>query len=84
MTYIQPPRSVLEGFPSAKLVKSKTPVQGGGGLRRRWETEEGHILEWDSRHGRLEKYDRLGNHLGEFCHLTGNQIKPRDHKRKLK
>jgi hypothetical protein len=84
MTYIHPPRSVLQGFPNAKRTKSKTPVQGGGGLRPRWETEEGHILEWDSRHGTLEKYDRRGNHLGEFCHLTGNKLKPGDPKRKLK
>jgi hypothetical protein len=47
-------------------VRPKTPVKGGGGLRKRWKDAEGNIYEWDSQHGRLEKYDKRGRHLGEF------------------
>ena len=48
----------------------------GGGLRHRWKDAAGTIFEWDYRHGRVEKYDRLGRHLGEFDPVTGAQTKP--------
>jgi hypothetical protein len=75
MPYIPAPK-FLEGFPDAVPVKPKTPVQGGGGLRKRWKDNESNIYEWDSRHGTIEKYDRKGKHLGEFDPLTGEQMKP--------
>lgn len=75
MIYVPPPR-ILTAFPNAKSVKPKTPVQRGGGLRKRWKDEEGNLYEWDSRHGSVEKYDRKGNHLGEFDPETGEQLKP--------
>jgi len=74
MTYYPAPKT-LEAFPKAKLVKLKTPRQGGGALRRRWEDEKC-IYEWDYRHGLVEKYDKRGNHLGEFDPITGERIKP--------
>jgi hypothetical protein len=40
------------------------------------EVDSDRILEWDSRHGRLEVYDKGGNHLGEFDPNTGEQLKP--------
>ncbi len=66
----------LEGFPEATRVKSKTPVQGGGSKRRRWRDSDGSILEWDSQHGTVEKYNRRGKHLGEYDPNTGEQTKP--------
>ncbi|MBU1218214.1 hypothetical protein KKF97_00250, partial [Myxococcota bacterium] len=51
---ILPPKK-MEAFPDLTIVKRKTPVQGGGGLRKRWKDKEGNIYEWDSQHGRLEK-----------------------------
>jgi Cytotoxic len=33
------------------------------------------ILEWDYRHGRIEKYDSRGNHCGEYDPMTGRQLK---------
>lgn len=73
MSYIPPPK-LLPAFPKAKIVKPKTPISGGG-LRKRWKDEE-FIYEWDSLHGRVEKYDQRGNHLGEFDPNTGVQTKP--------
>jgi hypothetical protein len=35
-------------------------------------------MMWDSRHGRLEKYNARGRHLGEFDPDTGVQAKPAD------
>ena len=75
MPYIPAPK-FLQAFPTAKLVKPKTSVQGGSGLRKRWKDEDGTIYEWDSRHGTIEKYDRKGKHLGEFDPETGEQLKP--------
>ena len=44
----------------------------------------GKIYEWDSQHGTVEVYDRSGrNHLGEFNHITGEQMKPADPSRKV-
>ena len=75
MSYIPAPK-LLKAFPEAQPVKPKTPVQGGGGLRKRWKDENGNIYEWDSRHGSVEKYDRRDRHLGEFEPNTGEQLSP--------
>jgi hypothetical protein len=73
-SYIPPPNS-LPGFPDAREAKRKTPIKGvPGKLRKRW-MDSDRILEWDSRHGRLEVYDRWGKHLGEFDPETGKQLK---------
>lgn len=47
----------------------------GGGLRKRWKTRDGSILEWDSQHGAVEMYNKRGKHLGEFDPETGQQTK---------
>lgn len=47
---------------------------GNGLLRARWKDDNGTIYEWDYRHGRIEKYDSRGRHLGEFDVETGAQI----------
>jgi len=66
----------LPAFPQAVKAPRKTPVQGGGGLRARWKDKD-YIYEWDSRHGRVEKYNKRGTkHLGEFDPITGREIKP--------
>ena len=70
-----PAPSSLPGFPGAQRAKPKTPVQGGGGLRKRWRFPGGCILEWDSQHGEVEKYDKRGKHLGAFDPKTGKQLK---------
>lgn len=72
MTYIPPPK-VLPAFPLAKKVKPK-------GGRARWKDSD-FIYEWDSQHGKLEKYDRKGKHLGEFDHLSGEKTKKADPQR---
>jgi hypothetical protein len=79
---VPPPRD-LPAFPDARRVKPKTPVQGGGGLRRRWKGKEGTIYEWDSQHGRVEVYDKRGRSLGEFDPQTGAQTKGPDPTRKV-
>jgi len=75
LIYVPPPKE-LTGFPDAKPAKRKTPVQQGGGLRKRWKDTDGKIYEWDSRHGSVELYDSAGKHLGEFDATTGEQLKP--------
>lgn len=82
LTY-QPPPKELAGFPEAKSVKLKTPVQGKGGRRRRWKDVAGIIFEWDSQHGTVEKYDKRGVHLGEFDPNTGQQTKPANPSRRV-
>jgi hypothetical protein len=68
----------LPAFSQARETTRKTPVQGGGGLRKRWKDKD-YIYEWDSRHGRVEKWDKRGKkHLGEFDHQTGKQLGPAD------
>ncbi|WEL53480.1 colicin E3/pyocin S6 family cytotoxin [Pseudomonas kermanshahensis] len=71
--YVPAPPS-LPGFPEATRARPKTPIQGGGGLRKRWKLPDGCICEWDSQHGEIEKYDRRGRHLGAFDPETGNPI----------
>lgn len=71
--YIPAPKN-LPGFPDAERAKPKTPVQGGGGLRKRWRLPGGCICEWDSQHGEVEKYDKRGKHLGAFDPNTGDAL----------
>lgn len=79
-----PPPDTLPGFPDAKRGRARTPVQGGGLLRRRWTGKNGAIYEWDSRHGTVEVYDRRGRHKGEFDKDTGKRLKPPDPNKKVK
>ena len=65
----------LPAYPNTTRVKSKASVQGGGKKRARWLDRKGRIYEWDSKSGAVEIYDKLGNHLGEFNHLTGKRTK---------
>ena len=81
-SYIPPPKT-LAGIPEAQVAKYKTPVQGGGGLRKRWKDPAGNIYEWDSRHGAVEKYDKRGRHQGEYDPATGKQVKPADPTRRI-
>lgn len=46
------------------------------------EDPDGTIYEWDSRHGTVEKYDKKGNHLGEFD-ADGGKVKDRNRDRKV-
>lgn len=73
----------LPGFPEAKLSRGKTIIQGGGGVRARWTDKDGSILEWDLRHGTVEKYTKKGKHLGEFDYKTGLETKPADPTRRI-
>lgn len=41
------------------------------------------IVEWDSQHGAVEKYNKWGKHLGAFNHETGEQTKDADKHRKV-
>ena len=75
------PRS-LSGFPDPRRVRPKTGFSGG--LRPRWRDMNDDILEWDSRHGRVERYDSRGTHLGEFDCETGARLSPPDPRRKIK
>jgi len=54
------------------------PLQGGGGLRKRWKDKKGNIYEWDSQHGAVEKYNKRGKHQGVFDPATGDQTKAAD------
>ena len=81
-SYIPPPRN-LPAFPGLKPAKRKTPVQGGGGMRKRWKDQAGNIYEWDYQEGRVEKYDRRGRHLGEFDPNTGEPTKPAGPNRRI-
>lgn len=78
--YIQPtyypPPPVLPGFPKAKRAPGKTGM-GKGKVRARWiDPDSGDILEWDYKHGRIERHNDRGKHLGEFDPDTGKQTKP--------
>ena len=80
--YAPAPKNI-DGIPGLISAKPKTPVKGGRGMRKRWKDKKGNIYEWDSQHGTVEKYDKRGNHLGEFDPKTGAQVKPRDKTRKV-
>lgn len=79
----QPPPKDIEGISGLERAKPKTPVQGGGGLRKRWKDKEGNIYEWDSENGTLEKYNKKGKHLGEFNPKNGKQTKDPNKQRKV-
>jgi hypothetical protein len=75
-----PDDDVLPGFEGARRVTGKTPIQGGGSVRKRW-VWRGRILEWDYKKGTVEMYSGNGKkHLGEFDPYTGKPVgkpKPR-------
>jgi hypothetical protein len=73
----------LTAFPDARIAPRKTPIKGGGGLRKRWKTRDGTIFEWDSQHGAVEMYNKRGKHLGEFDPDTGEQTKEADNTREV-
>jgi hypothetical protein len=81
VTHVPAPK-MLRGFPLATRRTPKT-LRRGGGLRHRWKDDDGSILEWDYQHGRVEKYDSHGHHLGEFHPDTGVQTKPADKFRRV-
>lgn len=64
----------LKAFANTKKVSGKTFVNGGK-LRPRWKDEKGNLFEWDFQHGKVEKYNKRGIHLGEFDPNTGVQTK---------
>ena len=80
--YYPPPKGLI-AFPDAKIATRKTPVKGGGGLRKRWKTRDGTIYEWECQHGKVEKYNKRGKHLGEFDSETGEQTKDADNTREV-
>ncbi|MBE9215413.1 hypothetical protein IQ247_22570 [Plectonema cf. radiosum LEGE 06105] len=86
-TSYNPPKDTykggLTGFPGTKPAKPKTPVSGGGKLRPRWKDPKGNIYEWDYKSGKVEKYDKRGNHQGEFDPEEGTQTKKPDRTRKI-
>ncbi|WP_348771936.1 colicin E3/pyocin S6 family cytotoxin [Burkholderia sp. Tr-862] len=69
-----PTPASLPGFPDAWRAKPKTPVRGGGGLRKRWKHANGCICEWDSQHGEVEMYNKRGKHMGAFDPNTGEAM----------
>lgn len=81
-SYYPPPKG-LTAFPDTRLAPRKTPIKGGGGLRKRWKSNDGIIFEWDSQHGAVEKYNKRGKHLGEFNPETGEQTKDADNTREV-
>jgi hypothetical protein len=66
--YIPPPRGPLPGFPGARR-------NGHTAGRARWNLPDGAFLLWDSLHGRCEKHNKRGKHMGEYD-IDGNQTKP--------
>ena len=78
-----PPPRDLPGIPGTIHARPKTPVQGGGGLRRRWKDGDGNIYEWDYQHGEVEKYNPRGRHMGAYDPNTGEQTKPADPNREV-
>jgi hypothetical protein len=73
----------IPALSDAKWAKSKTSVQGGGGLCPWWKSWDGTIYEWDFQQGAVKKYNKRGKHLGEFDHETGIQTKPADPTKKV-
>ena len=66
MAFIAPPER-LKPFPDAERVKPKDRA-------RRWEDRR-YIYTWDGTHGRIEKFDKTGRHLGEYHPETGELTK---------
>lgn len=77
---VQAPRN-LPGFPDARRVPPRTGFAAG--RRARWRDANNDILEWDARHGRVERYNARGAHLGEYDPETGQQLSPSDPTRKV-
>lgn len=75
---MKPPPKIPKAFPELYQIPPKTPVGGGGKLRKRWKDKDGNIYEWDYLHGTLEKYNKKGKHIGEFDPDTGLQLKKSD------
>jgi hypothetical protein len=75
------PPFVLPAFPGARKVRGTTWFAGG--LRRRWTTTDGLILEWDYQPGTIEVYDSRGRHVGEFDPTTGQPVGPANPARKV-
>ena len=82
MAHVLPPKA-FGAFADLEIVRSKTPVRGGGFLRKRWRAPDGSLFEWDYQHGRLEKYNKRGRHLGEYDPETGEQTKVADPSRSI-
>lgn len=80
--YYPAPKNI-SGVDGLKPAKPKTPVQGGGGLRKRWKGPDGKIYEWDSQHGTVEVYGKNGKHLGEIDPDSGKRVKPKNKKRRI-
>lgn len=69
LNYTSAPKT-LPGFPNASPAKSKNKN------RKRWIDDNGDILEWDYKHGEVEKYDKTGKkHKGAFNPRTGEKKK---------
>jgi len=43
--------------------------------KRRWRDDDGRLYTWDSFHGEIEAYDRIGQHIA-VLDATGLEIKP--------
>lgn len=63
-SYHRAPKKLAK-FPDAIKVRHK-------GHRHRWESKT-RIYEWDYQHGKVEVYDKQGNHLGEYDPDTGEK-----------
>jgi len=66
----------LPGFPGTGRA-----IKHPASKRWRWYTPDGKILEWDSQHGEVEKYDksgRPGTHHGGFDPETAEQTRDPD------
>jgi hypothetical protein len=66
MAFIPAPEK-LKPFPNADRVKPR-------GRPRRW-ADSDYFYKWDGTHGRIEKYDKTGRHLGEYHPETGELTK---------
>jgi len=71
MPYIPAPR-LLKAFQKHNVRNPKQEYRGG---IAELERSGGNIYEWDSRHGRVEKYNK-GEAPWEFDPETGEQINP--------
>lgn len=74
MAFIPAPER-LKPFPNAERVKPR-------GRARRW-SDDDYLYEWDGLHGRIEKYDKEGHHLGEYDAETGRLTKSAEPGRRI-